>query len=297
MQYMIMNSGSRRGFRLLILLLIALFTANVSAQTPLSEKEGRKRVKEIVGTYPQWTTAEWQGKVKSDMLPVALTAKVFLKRDQLILISLRAPLLGEVARVEVDPQSVLLINKMKRRYWKREISDIDTRMPGSFECLQSLLLGRAFIIGQGELSETSGQYAGYYTMDEDITFIAPMIPVEIENFNYGFAINGAGQMINIIMQYAETEFQNEDIISSAQSGDDYNRLTSGSEEKIKNYDFSAQITPANSGSNVQATMIAQQMKVNLNIEGIKIVWGGNGFARLNLTSNYQSTTLSQCLRF
>lgn len=277
-----------------ILVMIFLLPLTVNGQTLLNEKESKKKVKEIIATYNEWKSAAWQGKVKSDMLPVSITAKVFLKNDELIMVSLRAPLIGEVARVEIDPQSVLVVNKMKRRYWKKDISDVDKMMPGSFECLQSLLLGRVFIIGEGELTVKNGTHAGYYSLGDDITLIAPMIPVAIEDFNYGFALNGADELINLMMQYTEIDGSDE---MSYESTDDNVTIEALEEGKQIKYDFTVEITPKGNGADAKAVLIAPGMNYSLTVDGGKIQWGAEGFARLTINNNYQSTTLRECLRF
>ena len=68
-----------------------------------------------VKSYSNWGSVELNGKFRCSLLPISATVKIYMKKDKEIMASVRAPFVGEVARVEVAEDSVLIVNKMKQQ--------------------------------------------------------------------------------------------------------------------------------------------------------------------------------------
>ena len=73
-------------------------------------------INDIIDSYMPWQSAEFSGKLKTDKLPVSPNVKIYMVRDSLLQISVRAPLLGEVGRLNLTHDEVLVVNKMKKIY-------------------------------------------------------------------------------------------------------------------------------------------------------------------------------------
>lgn len=265
-------------FRTLIFLLaVCGIITPCSAQELLSAKERNNVVKEITGNYKNWNAAAWQAGVKADVLPLTVTMKVYMKRGELTMISLRAPIMGEVVRIEVDKEKVLFINKMKKRYWEKPIAEIDSILPDAQQTLQSLLLGRVVIIGSGELSKKNVSMTDIYEMPDGGLLIVPNLPEELESGAYGYAVNNAGEITDIV-------------------------LTGGGNEvtgkKIGNMSMAVDVEYGSRGD-ADAIVSLNYDKINLNatIDAGAIEWGAKPFARFNLTNSYKKSSLKDCIKF
>lgn len=275
------------GIKSVLLTLIIIFGAvEAGAQVQLTGKEQKKRLEQLTSDYFGWQTAQWQGKVKSDMLPLTVTAKVFLRHDKEILISLRAPLIGEAARIEIDPDSVLVVNKMKKVYYKGSVERINHTVPNLYESLQSLLIGRAFVLGEGELSKDHSKYVNMYDLNESYTLVAPYVPTELENFTYGFALDPQYRLNNIFMEFSRVE-QNE--------SEEPDTIQIPRDEV---FELSAAITHENKDDvNADVVLQLKGMRIAARIEGGEIEWGAPGFDRINISKGYKPTNLKGCLSF
>lgn len=169
------------------------------AQDMLDSKQTENLAQSIASGYDKWTTASWEGKVRSDILPFTPTMKVFMEHDKLTLISLRVPLLGELGRIEIDCDSILIINKYKKTYWSHSIKDLQAKFPDLLSSSQSLMLGRAVIIGHGELSKKNAKYVRGFGMEDGFSMILPDIPESLSNIIYGYSFNQYGEMVNMIL--------------------------------------------------------------------------------------------------
>ncbi len=71
----------------------------------------------IIANYDaDWTDLSMQGKLTFDGLPMSASVKIYMKRGESIILSARAPFIGEVARVEATPDSIVFINKHTNCY-------------------------------------------------------------------------------------------------------------------------------------------------------------------------------------
>ena len=91
----------------------------------------------------------WDGKSETKV-----TGTLRIKRDEVIQLSI-APFLGiEVARTEISPDGVLVIDRMNKRYVQVSFAELQSlvKMEWDFHLLQSLFLNELFLPGKGELN-------------------------------------------------------------------------------------------------------------------------------------------------
>ena len=102
---------NKKIIRLMLLMLsVMLFPeAGATAQNPIKGKDAGHIIESISDGYKNWSRAAWSGKLSTDILPLSATMKVYMEKGKLTLISVRAPFVGEVGRVEIDPDSVLIV--------------------------------------------------------------------------------------------------------------------------------------------------------------------------------------------
>lgn len=147
---------------------VCLSTPALDAAKALSKKEKRQLLTEASADAPSWSELSLKGKLQTDLLPLSPSVKVYMQRDSLLIMSFSAPFVGEAARIEIDPDSITAVNKMKRTVAKAPIRDLRALMPGSLGELQDFLTGRVVIYGQGLLrSDLSSGLDCYPVYDEE----------------------------------------------------------------------------------------------------------------------------------
>lgn len=279
------------GFIILVVMSVLFSFTPAYAIGELGKKESKNRIEEVCKKYSSWKTASWQGKVSADFLPLKLTAKVFMESDKLILASLRAPLFGEVARIEIDREKVVLVNKMNKKYWSHPISQYENNIPNILPSLQAALLGRVFILGSGEIKTSHSGNVTIYDLEDGFTYISPDSPGKYDQLFYGFALDGENKIVNLVMlleQLTSTEGN-----SNSTPEDDATKSDSGKRIVAQ---IAADIEPRSNGADANLMLEWKGMKMNLEIDAGEIEYGVTGFDRINL-SRYQATDLRSCLKF
>lgn len=178
--------------RLTILLLCAWVFFGpqiVSAQDPISSKERKKVVESITEPWEDWETMTISGKLKMAGLPLSPSVKIYMEKDSLLRISLRAPLMGEVGRAEIDSDSILVVNKMKKTYVKESLAAVMLRYPLTLGDVQSVLLGRVVLPGAGELTTETRDMVELFPEEGRQYSLVPAEAIELEEFNYGYLID------------------------------------------------------------------------------------------------------------
>lgn len=140
----------KRLLNTLALLLIAVFS--LSAQNSSPQSGINPVINDILNSYKPWKSVEFEGKIKNDRLPVTPTIKMYMVNGSLIQISIRAIFVGEVARIDITPSEILIVNKLKKTYCQESPENLLELYPGLINDLQSLFLARITVLGQGELS-------------------------------------------------------------------------------------------------------------------------------------------------
>lgn len=180
------------GIRLWLLMLAMAVACNAaSAQTLLAAKDANPILTQAVKGYASWNSAEMSGKLSASMLPVSVSAKIYMERGKLVIISLRVPLLGEQARVEIDPQNVLIVNKMSGTYCQVPMSEVDNTLPDALDAVQSVLLGRLILLGVGELSTSNLGSAEVYRTSGGEYIVMPAPSAQTPEAGYGYLLDAA----------------------------------------------------------------------------------------------------------
>lgn len=168
--------------KILISLLLICGWCAASASTPPTA------VDSITRNYNDWTTVSLQGKVRMSGIPVRATAKIYMERNRTILISLSAPFIGEAGRIEVQGNSVTLINKMKGVYAQGDLNSLLQGIPVNISDVQDLLLGRVCLIGYGTLSNKNSALSEI-TDAEKTWIVVPLEDPTDFGATYGYIVN------------------------------------------------------------------------------------------------------------
>ena len=172
--------------------------------------------------YEDWETASISGKFKMKGLPLSPSLRIFLQKDSLIDISVRAPLMGEVVRITFSTDSVIGINKMNHTYTKQYIADFLKFYPGGISEIQSLLLGRVVFPEIGEISVDLIDSLDIEPTEEGYS-VVPEDNIKLSGIEYGYLVDSEFNPI-VFMVIPENNRDAFASISYSYSQDGYDML-------------------------------------------------------------------------
>lgn len=160
---------------------------------PLSEKQSAKWLGALAKSYPAWEKMQISGSLSIRQLPLNPSVRIYMERGSLVILSLRVPLLGEVGRAEIAPDSTLVVNRRDKSFTKLSTARLLSRIGVDISDFQDLLLGRVFLAGGGSLSAGN---ADLFTVSEAAGgnyIVAPR--KQRDDAEYGFTIYPDGKML------------------------------------------------------------------------------------------------------
>lgn len=147
----------------------------------------------VARTYAPWSSMTLKGKVRLEGVPVPLNVKIYMEHASSLILSLSAPLLGEMGRVEMSADSVLLVNKRAKTWCREPLAPALGRFGASLADIQDLLLGRVFMLGYGTLSLQNAAQIEVSEGASDTRILTPR--VQHPDAQYGFTLYPDGQMM------------------------------------------------------------------------------------------------------
>lgn len=263
-----------------------------NGQEALGRKESRKLAEEISSCYTLWNKVAIDGKLNCDMVPVPVTMKIFMERGVQTLISLRAPFVGEAVRVEVDKDRVLVVNKMKKLY-----TELYTEQyPELLDWMQSLLLGRIVLIGEGELSKKNSGEVEIYDVSESEKLreegapnwlIIPDAKKSPDWLSYGYSVNSDYRLTGVSLNMVKSTLNS--MIGQGEMTEEE------TEEIIPIADADIEWKGAESTANLTATIGRTPIEVTMNFSSPE--FGAKGFLPIELSSKYTRTDLRGVFSF
>lgn len=171
-----------------LIAILASFPSVGKAQTPASAEEKSLAIDSVAARWQDWESVTISGKFKMHGLPLSPSVKIFMQRDSLILISLRAPFVGEVGRAEIADSTILVVNKMKKTYVEEPIDKALAYYPGGVSDLQNLILGRIVIPGFGCLARELSELVEIYPENNGTYTLVATKEAALPGFNYGYML-------------------------------------------------------------------------------------------------------------
>lgn len=258
---------------------------SASAQELLNAKQAEKVASEVASRYKDWHSASRTGKVKADMLPVSITARIFMVRDSLTLISLRAPLMGEMARIEIDNQCLTIVNKMKKLYYSMNLGGMGCDVATLHSNLQDLLLGRVTILNAGTLSKKNVREGDVFKVSDDVYLISLNIGVGDEIVNYGYAFDKQGRVLQLLVSQGKPHSE------PAPEGMESEIVT------ISN-SLAVEVIYTQKSADVAINAKAGKRQLAARLSDVTLEWGGKGFERINLTKGYtRCNSINELMKF
>ena len=155
----------------------------------------------IVANYDsEWTDLSMQGRLQFDVLPMRVSVKVYMKRGESIIISARAPIFGEVARLEACPDSIVLINKHSRTYNTQSLGGLGVDTKAYLCDLQDIMLGQVAFPGNGRLTREMAFNSQWIMMPDENVLLYPYPDLQVEGTDYGFVMeSGYWQLRSFVL--------------------------------------------------------------------------------------------------
>ena len=110
----------------------------------------------IASNQGNWTMLKCGGDIElGGSMSFSAGMQMKMERGKYIYISIR-PLLGiEAAKLIVDGNTVMMVDKLHKRYIREDVSLLTGGVPVTIETLQDIFLGRAHVLGSGTLSKSN----------------------------------------------------------------------------------------------------------------------------------------------
>lgn len=143
----------------------------------------------MAGYDTDWTDLSMQGKLTFDGLPMAVSVKMYMKRGEAVILSARAPFFGEVARVEVDQDSITFINKHTKTYNVQKLDGIRADHRAYLTDLQDILLGQIAFPGHGRLTKENAYMSQWLQLPTAESLIYPASELQTPGTEYGFVVD------------------------------------------------------------------------------------------------------------
>lgn len=164
--------------------------ANENASRLLTAEEVVVAADTIMANYDaEWTDLSMQGKLTFDGLPMSVSVKVYMKRGESVILSARAPILGEVARVEANQDSITLINKHTRTYNVQSLQGLPVDRRAYLTDLQDVLLGQVAFPGHGRLTPANAMLSQWISLPTGETLIYPGADLQTAGTEHGFVMD------------------------------------------------------------------------------------------------------------
>lgn len=142
------------------------------------------RFNEVTERYGQWQRLRMSVNVKvTSPTQKSISGTVTMEYDKSILISLR--FIGmEVAIVYINNDSILIVDKVEKRYFSDKTSRLLAGFDAKVSNLQNLLLGRIFQLGESKIPNKIDKFNSKTT-----GYNQWILTAEDKQFAYGFTFN------------------------------------------------------------------------------------------------------------
>ena len=187
---------------------LALTACGTSKQTTITDTpttidiNHTPTIQTVAQSVGRWQTMQCSGQVKlGGIASLSSSVQVRMVRNSAIQISIR-PLLGiEAARILVTRDSIIILDKLHKRYLAESVTALSGGMPVTISDVQDIFMGRPFVLGRGSVDTTRTELVEL-TWRGDKGF--DLIPRDQPNgFSYHFAYNEQRHITALSVQPAK----------------------------------------------------------------------------------------------
>lgn len=229
-------------------------------------------LQEVASSYRSWETYSVSGKVSmSGVASLSSSMQLKMVKGKCVLISIR-PILGiEVAKMYIDNDSAVVVNKLNKTYTSLSLSQFAEILPMDINIVQDMILARVFDLKEGELS-LKNLKKFEISSDADNFTITPR--KKRKDFAYEFMLNKAKQLTALS-------------VSPASSSKTYTAQYSGY----------AKDAVGNPASNIKfaTSLRGKNVELNLNLNTTKGKWDGNVDEYFSVGMGYKKLSIAEFL--
>lgn len=229
-------------------------------------------LQEVASSYRFWETYSVSGKVSvSGGASLSSSMQLKMVKGKCVLISIR-PILGiEVAKMYIDNDSAVVVNKLNKTYTSLSLSQFAEILPVDINIVQDMILARVFDLKEGELSLKNLKKFEISSDAENFTIIPRK---KRKNFEYEFTLNNAKQLTALL-------------VSPASSTKTYTAQYSGyAKDAVGNPASNIKFATSFRGKNVE---------LNLNLNTTKGKWDGNVDEYFSVGIGYKKLSIADFL--
>lgn len=176
--------------------------------SPVEDKEYSELFSDILSSGFSFNTlsSKLNMNITTGSRSLSSRASLRMVKDDAIQISIQ-PLFGvEVFRFYIDTDSIVVLDRMNKRYVKESIDEVKEQYPMGFDfyTMQSILTNSIFVSGENEITETDYRKFNYTrTSDRNYYLIAEDPESQIE---YSFTVNGDDRItFTHLMQHSQKQ--------------------------------------------------------------------------------------------
>lgn len=155
---------------------------------PLPMKEKTAVLDSITRGYTPWNRISMSGQLSSPMLPVTASVKIYMERNNVIQMAVAAPFIGEAARIVIDQEKAIVVNRLKNTYSELLMEEVEPIIPGGLTAIQNLLLGRITLLGSGQLNKYDADRVEIYQLSDTTSVLLPNQDLENALFAYFYTL-------------------------------------------------------------------------------------------------------------
>ena len=181
--------------QLIISIILITVTGCKSSKTITGGDKGDKDIvsevvlQELADSYKAWNSYSTSGKISiSGALSFSTSMQLNMVKDKCISISIR-PVLGiEVAKVFINTDSAVVVNKIQKVYTSIDLKDLAHILPVDINDIQDIILARIFSLNDGTLnSDNIKQFMVSHDGRNNGILISPRN--NSNRFSYEFSLN------------------------------------------------------------------------------------------------------------
>lgn len=246
---------------------IAVEEVDTAIAYTLTGAEKKLIAERIASRNTEWKKVELNGRVLIDVLPVKPTIKIYMEQGKQLLISVRAPLIGEAARIEITPEEVVGINKIKQTYFKTNPKSVLAADPNIISELQAIFLGRVALPGYGEFKLDQVDKIDILQDESDSFMVVPTETIGDGIVNFGYSVSVTGLL--------------EELVGMYKNWDGYLNLS---------YDY------AGEKMQIKGEYVGAKSSQGVTLQFDAPQWGASGFSRMKIPANYRQVGFRELLK-
>ncbi len=233
-----------------------------------------KALKELAMSYQEWDKFSTSGKISiSGSFSFSTSMQLRMVRDKSVTISIR-PVLGlEVAKVYIDNDSIVVVNKLNKVYTSIDLKRFSHILPMDISTIQDIFLSRVFSLNDGTLSNNN---SNNFSITEHPSGNGYIVSPRKKsgNLSYQFTLNENLQLESLDV-YPPASAKKYSVIYS-----DYATTVVGRE-----------------ASNIKADieMNGKSFSLGMYMNQSKSTWNGNFDEYINIGKSYKKVSVSEFL--